>query len=185
MAPKIRLEGLEEQKRGPDGAPLTEKTLKEQAQEAAAAARRILPDGLPPSSPYATLTSQEVVAEAARYGFRLSGFVGEDDLRLITEVLRIQSTKTPQNKPRDPSPPVPHQPSPPLKIRGLKPSPSNRWRVEVAGDKPKSIAVGRGQMAVFHNGAMVEANHYGPVVLQGMVDQGLKLHPIEDPEPEE
>lgn len=185
MAAKVRLDALDDQIRDKSGAPLKERSLKEIAQDAVAEAKRALPEGLPPDSPYKTLATGEVISEAARYGFRLGTYITEDDLRLVTELLRQRSASAPQNKPREPAPPVPMQPATPLKIRGLKPSPSNTWRVECPADKPKQVSVGRGQMAMLRNGAIVNANHYSQAVLQSFVDQGVKMHPIEEPEPEE
>lgn len=185
MAPKVRLDALEEQKRDARGAPANEMTLKEVAAAAVAEAKGAMPDGMPAASPYATLSTTEVISEAARYGFRLGNFISEPDLRLVTEYLRQRSAEGPAFKPRPQGPPVPMQPMTPLKIRGLKPSSSNTWVVECPTDKPKQVSVGGGQMAMMRNGAIINVNHYSPAILQSLVDQGLKLHPIEEPEPEE
>lgn len=186
MPPKVRLDALEEQKRDARGAPQNEKTLKEIAQEAVADAKRAMPSGLPESSPYRTLEMGEVISEAARYGFRLGNFITEDEIRLVTEWLRQRHAEGAAPKVREPAPPVPAQPVTPIKIRGLKESKSNTWVAELTpADKPKQVSVGRGQMAVIRNGAIINANHYTRAVLQSFVDQGIKLRPIEEPEPEE
>lgn len=192
MAQKVRLDALEDQKRDVRGAPANEQSLKEIAQSAVAAARGAMPDGLPPASQYASLSIDEVIAEAARYGFRLGNFVTEDELRLVTEYARRRHSEGQTPKTRAAAPPVPMQPAPQARIRGLKPSPSNTWRVECPVNMNngsmvnyKQVSVGGGQMANMRHGAIVSANHYSPQVLQSMVDQGLKLIPLEDPETEE
>jgi len=186
MAARVRLDALEDQKRDARGAPQNEKTLKEQAQEFVAEARKAMPDGLPAGSPYRTLEQSEVITEAARYGFRLGNFVTQDDLRLVTEWLRQRHSEGQAPKVREPAPPVPMQPAIPLKIRGLKESPTNRWVAEITpADKPKQVSVGRGQMAMLRNGAIIDGNHYTRAVLQSFIDQGIKLRPIEEQEPED
>lgn len=186
MAAKVRLNELDGAMVNQAGAPAGEQALRERARALVAAAQAALPDGLPATSPYCSLTATEVVAEAARYNIRLGPFMTENELRLVTEYARQENAKPRTGPTREPQPPTAHQPVVPLKIRGLKPSPSNTWRVGgIPEGKRKSVNVGRGQMASFGNGAIVEARHYSPQILQGMIDQGMKLEPIEDPEPEE
>lgn len=185
MATKVRLDALEDQKRDARGAPQNEMTLKEVAADAVAQAKRAMPEGLPAGSAYRTLSQSEVISEAARYGFRLGAYITEDELRLVTEWLRQRHAEGPAPKTREPAPPVPMQAVTPLRIRGLKPSPTNTWVVECPADKPKQVSVGRGQMAMLRNGAIVNANHYSPAILQSFVDQGIKMRPIEEPDPED
>lgn len=186
MPPKVRLDALEDQKRDVRGAPQNEKTLKEIALEAVAEAKRAMPDGLPAMSPYKTLAQTEVINEAARYGFRLGNFVTEDELRLVTEWLSQRHAESKTPKVREAPPPVPMQAFTPIRLRGLKESHTNRWVAEVTpADKPKQVSVGRGQMAMIRNGKIIDANHYTRAVLQSFVDQGIKLRPIEELEPDE
>ncbi len=175
-----RLDELESQKLGPTGARQSERTDKEVARAVLEEAKRALPDGLAERSPYRTLTATEIVQEAAHFGFKLGQWVTEDELRLIVEYLAVRAKQAVTRRPSAPPEPVPMQPAAPVKIRGLKPSASNTWRVILPTDRPRTIAVGGGQMATLRNGALVCANHYSLAVLESFVHQGLKLKPIED-----
>lgn len=180
MAAKPRLDELESQKLGPTGARQTERTDKDVARALVEDAKRALPDGLAERSPYRSLEKSEIVQEAAHFGFRLGQYVTEDELRLITEYLAVRAKQAVARRQSAPPEPVPMQPIVPVKIRGLKPSASNTWRVHLPVDRPKTMAVGGGQMATFRNGTTVCANHYSLAIIQSFVDQGLKLTPIED-----
>ncbi len=177
---KPRLDDLESQKLGPTGARQSERTDKEVARAAVEEARRALPDGLAERSPYRTLTATEIVQEAAHFGFRLGQWVSEDELRLIVEYLAVRAKQAVTRRPVAPPEPVPMQPEAPVRIRGLRPSASNTWRVTLPTDRPRTIAVGGGQMATLRNGALVNVNHYSLAILQSFVDQGLKLRPVEE-----
>lgn len=177
---KPRLDELESQKLGPTGARQSERTDKEVARALFEEARRALPDGLAERSPYRTLTASEIVQEAAHFGFKLGQWLTEDELRLVTEYLAVRAKQAVTRRPSAPPEPVPMQPAAPVKIRGIRPSASNTWRVILPTDRPRTLSVGGGQMATLRNGTTVCANHYTREILQSFVDQGLKLVPIEE-----
>jgi len=177
---KPRIDELESQKLGPSGARQTERTDKDVARAFVEEAKRALPDGLAERSPYRTLERREIVEEASHFGFRLGQHVTEDELRLITEYLAVKAKQAVTRRTSAPPEPLPVEPPKPIKIRGLKPSQSNTWRVHLPVDRPKTMAVGGGQMATLRNGTTVNANHYSLAILQSFVDQGLKLTPIEE-----
>ena len=183
---RVRLDELEQSKLDKQGDSISDKTGKEAAQALVAQARAELPNGVPDSSPYKKFSRDDLLAEAARLEMRMGPLMAEEDLRLVIEVLRIKMTnpqglKTSVEMP----PPAPNHVPKPKKMRGLKPSASNTWRVTGRTDKDPPVSVGNGQMAKFKNGAVIEMRHYSPQIVQALVDQGLKLVPIEDGEDDE
>jgi hypothetical protein len=184
MANKPRLDALEAQKQGPAGESLAEQSAKDIAIGMVREARAALPNGVPDKSPYKTLSRDDLVNEAARLDIRVIALMTEEDGRFVLEHARQQmaTSRAPQIDNQPPPPPCPVKQ---LKIRGLKPSPTNTWRVQCDPEKPPNVSVGSGQMSRLRNGAIINGNHYEQRVLQGFVDQGIKLVPIEEPDPEE
>lgn len=184
MSQKVRLDALEAQKLGPEGEQHSQKNLRAAVDRLVSEAKEALPAGVPPDSPYRRMSKDEVIAEAARLDLRIGGMVTEDELRLVAEHARQKLTRVGAPLPSAPPPPVPMQVAPPVKIRGVKPSPTNTWRVDYVGDKPPTVSVGSGHVTQLHRGATIDLNHYGQALVQSMVDQGVKLIPIEEPEAE-
>lgn len=186
MASKVRLDALEESKIDSQGEGIAAKNGKESARHLVAEAHEALPTGVPDNSPYKKLSRDDLLAEAARLDMRLGPLMSEEDLRLVIEVLRIKMTRG-DNPPTGfemPQPAPDHKPRP-RKIRGLKPSASNSWVVIGRDQKAPPLSVGGGQMANFRNGSVLELRHYSENIMQSLVDQGLKLAPVEDGDPDE
>lgn len=179
-------DALEAAKLAPTGEPLAQKNAKELATDLVKAARKALPDGIAEDSPFKTWSRDALINEAAKREITAAGMMQEEDLRLVMEHHRRKMMAAPHSslpadaKPQASNPAVPMQPAPPprKKIRGLKESPSNRWRVTNA--TPIPVSVGGGQVSTLRAGAIIERRHYSDQILEGMVAQGLKLEPIED-----
>lgn len=190
MAQKVRLDALEEQKLDQSGDPIAIKSQRDVAARLVHEAREAIPAGVADASPYKRLSKDELIAEAARLDMRFGAWLSEDDLRLVVEHYRLKLSGAPAVSQIAPQPPVPMQPSPPVKIRGLKESPSNTWIVRrtnfvhsMNGQmEPPLVSVGNGQMARLRSGARIELRHYTVQILEGMVNQGVDLIPIEDSE---
>lgn len=180
MATKVRLDALEDQKLDQQGDSLANKTQKEIASRLILEAETALPKGMPANSPYLKYGRDELLSEAARLDMRFGPFLEIEDLRLVVEHNRQKLITLGAPTLVDPAPPVPHHVAPKVKIRGLKESPTDTWVVRDAREKPPLISVGGGQMARLRNGSILELRHYSPVILQGIVDQGITLIPIED-----
>lgn len=181
---KVRLDELEREKLDQDGESIAQQSARAVADRMVLEAKAVVTK-VQPSSPYAKLNRDQLLGEAARLDVRVGSLLPEEDLRIVLEHARLKLTGMTAVKPADPAPPVPASPVKPVRIRGLKPSPTNTWVVRCPGDKPRQVSVGGGQMTWFRNGKRVELRHYGEVVLQSLVDQGVKLVPIEEPEPED
>lgn len=181
---KPRLDELEQAKLDKDGESLSGITAKEIAGRLVAEAKSAIAK-VAPESPYARYDRDRLIGEAARLDIRVGALLGEEELRLVLEHQRQKLSGATVVKLADPAPPV--QPAAPraVRIRGLKSSPTNTWRVVCPGDKPRTVSVGHGQMSTMANGKIVALRNYGEKILQSLVDQGVKLIPIEDPEPED
>jgi hypothetical protein len=186
MAGKVRLDALEESKIDNQGDNVAAKNGREAARQLVADADAALPGGVPDDSPYKKFSRDDLLAEGARLDMRLGPLMKEDELRVVLEVMRTR-IRLGTAPPPDPLPlPAPEQPrQPPRKVRGLKESKSGAWLVAGQHDRSPAVAVGNGQMARLRNGAVIEMRHYTPEILQGIVNQGVKLIPIEDPEVED
>jgi len=183
MGSKPRLDALEEQKIDTAGDHVVAKTGRELAKQYIADAVIALPSGVPDGSPYKRMTRDEMLAEAARLDMRIGALIAEDEqLRLVIEHRRVQITAGSAPPAAPPQEPAPDAPVSKVKIRGVRPSASNTWRVECSTDKPPQVSVGNGQMARLRNGSVIELRHYSEQIVQGIVDQGVKLIPVEDPE---
>jgi hypothetical protein len=153
---------------------------KDAARELVRSAAAALPGGLPEASPYRKFARDALLAEAARLDMRLAPLMTEEELPLVLEHMRQQIVAGAKPSPVPAQPPVPMQPAPPVKIRGLKPSESGRWVVRTnPTDKPKNVSIG-GQMTTLRTGKVIDAAYYGPGQIQSIVDQGVKLVPVED-----
>lgn len=179
MANKVRIEGLSAQALDSAGEQVAERTAKELARDLVKAAKVMMPAGLPSTSPYAKFTHDQAVNEAARLDMRLSPFMEPAELLLVIENIRLAIVRGDERSPDPAAPPVPMPPPKLLKLRGVKPSPTNTWVVQCPSDKPKSVNV-NGHMTLMRNGKIVNSAYYSPVTLQSLIDQGLKLLPIED-----
>lgn len=178
--PKVVLSELNASILDEHGEHVTARTAKEQARKLVDEARRALPAGVPDESPYKRLTHDQCLAEAARLEMRLGPLMSEDELRLVIEVMRQKMTRGDIRAPA-PQPETPMQPAPPpRRIRGLKPSASSTWIVKETRETPPLVAIGGGQLVRLVNGTRLELRHYSEKILQGVVDQGVKLIPIED-----
>lgn len=185
MAGKVRLDELENVKLDANGDQLAVKTQKEIATRLVREAEEALPKGVPADGPYARLTRDQLISEAHRLDMRFGALLTEDELRLVCEHYRIKLSVAGTPKPVAAQPPVPAYVPPPVKIRGLKPSPTNRWIVRDQREKRPPVSVGHGQMANLANGSIIELRHYSTAILQGIVDQGVKLIPLEDDKDED
>lgn len=181
---KAKLDELEAQKLDKDGGSIAANTARELADRLVMEARAALKT-IPTDSPYRNLDRDRLLAEAVRLGVQIGPLVSEDDLRFVLEHVRYRLATAGTPKAAPPAPPVAMQPPRLFKMKGLKESPSNTWKVVCPGDRPRTVSVGNGQMATLHNGKIVALRNYGEVVLRGMVNAGIKLVPIEDPDPEE
>lgn len=180
MANKVRIEGLSAQALDAAGEQIAERTAKEQARDLVAAAKAALPAGLPATSPYAKFTHDQAVNEAARLDMRLAPFMEPRDLLLVIENMRLAIVRGEERSPDPVAPPVPMPAPKQLRLRGVKPSPTNTWVVQCPGDRPKQVSVGGGHMTQMRNGKIVNAAYYSAATMQSLIDQGLKLIPIED-----
>lgn len=184
MAGKVRLDELGAQMLDDKGESIASNTARELSQRLVIEAR-VAVTKVPPNSPYAKLDQDQMLNEAARLGIRVGSLLTEDDLRFVIEHARIKLMGAGTPKVADPNPPVQQPPPKAVRIRGLKPSPTNTWRVVCPGDKPRTVSVGHGQMSTLSNGKIINLRNYGERILQSIVDQGVKLVPIEEPEPED
>jgi hypothetical protein len=178
---------LEDAKLGNDGEPLAENAAKDTARKLIAEATAALPKGVPASSPYAGYGRDALISEAVRMSISVGALMEDPDLRLVCEHarLRIARANAPAKLPVQA--PVEEQRVVPVKIRGLKDSPTNRWRV-VESRMPEHIpyvSLGDGQMWKPRNGAILELRHYSKQRLQSLVDQNVKLVPVEELDEEE
>jgi hypothetical protein len=185
MANKVRLDALTAQAIDASGEQVQERTAKEQARDLVLKARVSLVGGLPSTSPYARFTHDQAMSEAARLDMRLAPFMSPEDLLLVIENIRLKIVQGDAPPPDPDQPPVPVPAARPIRIRGLKESPTNRWVVICPSDKPKQVSVGGGQMTVLRQGKIINGAYYTRDTLQSIVDQGVKLRPIEDPIPDE
>lgn len=177
---KVLLPELEAAKLNSEGDSIAANTQAEFARRIVVDAQAALPKGVPGASPYAKLPKEGMLHEASRLDIVVGPLLSDEELRVVIEHARMKLMNAGAPKPSPPAPPVPMQPVVPVKIRGLKPSPTNAWIVKHSGERPKQVSVGNGQMAAMRNGARIELRHYSPQILQGMVDQGLDLIPVED-----
>lgn len=184
MAGKVRLDELGAQMLDDKGESIASNTARDLAHRVVIEARAAI-SKVPATSPYAKLDRDQMLSEAARLDIRVAPLLAEDDLRFVIEHARIKLMGAGAPKVADPSPPVQQPPPKAVRIRGLKPSPTNTWRVVCPGDKPRTVSVGNGQMSTLANGKIVALRNYGDRILQSIVDQGVKLVPIEEPEPED
>jgi hypothetical protein len=182
---KIRLDELEQQKLDDKGESIASNSARELADRMVMEARAVVGKAVSPASPYARYDRDRLSGEAARLDIRIASLLGEDDLRFVVEHARIKLSGAGAPKLADVVTPVPQPLPKAAKIRGLKPSPTNTWRVVCPGDRPRTVSVGNGQMSTLANGKIVQLRNYGERILQSIVDQGVKLVPIEEPEPED
>lgn len=182
---KIRLDELEQQKLDDKGESIAGNSARELADRLVMEARGVIGKAVPSTSPYARYDRDRLFSEAARLDIRIGALLNEEDLRFVVEHARLKMSGA--GAPRLADAAIPVTPAPPkmVRIRGLKSSPSNTWRVVCPGDKPRTVSVGNGQMSTMANGKIVVLRNYGERILQSIVDQGVKLFPVEEPEPED
>lgn len=181
---KARLDELEAQKLDKDGGSIAATSARELADRLVMEARFAI-KAIPTDSPYRSMERDRLLGEATRLGVTIGALVSEEDLRVILEHIRYKLATANTPKTAAPAPPVTPAPPRSFKMKGLKESPSNTWRVVCPGDKPRTVSVGNGQMGTLHNGKVIALRNYGETVLRGMVNAGIRLVPIEEPEPEE
>ncbi len=154
--------------------------VREQIVELVAAAIDALPDGVPETSPFATMGIERMHNEANR--FDLGGAAGGlkvDELRLVLEHARQKMLAAPvAGVPADAVPmpqPQPVPPSPPNVVAfvGLAPSPVGKWRATEA----KNCSI-NGTFFHVAAGAVIDILGYGHAGVQTMANQGLKLEPL-------
>jgi hypothetical protein len=178
-------DALESAKLAQNGELAKQETAKDIVTKVVLAARKALPDGIPDGSPYAKASRDTMLNDAALRKVDIAPLLSENDLRFVMEHERLKIMTAPlagnpaDAKPQPHMPPVPMQPTPPprRKIRGLKESPTGKWRV--VNREPKTVSVG-GAITKLHMGTVVERRHYTDVEMQGMVEQGVEFEPIAD-----
>lgn len=183
-------DALESAKLGSDGEQVRKKEAKEQARDLVASASKAMPSGIQANSPFVDMSRDAMLSEANRTDLIVGMLLSTDELRLVLEHQRQEKIRTTPvagtpvgGKPREAPPPVPMQVVPPRKIRGLKPSPLNKWKVNVPWNNgigpQRQISIG-GQMVTMRTGMIIELRHYEDNQLQAMIDQGVELEPLTD-----
>lgn len=184
MATKVRLDELSREMLDKDGESIAAAGARELADRAVLEARAFV-GKLQPSSPYAKLNRDQMIAEAARLDIRFGSLLADEDLRHVLEHARLRLAAVGTPKVADPAPPVPPAPPKEIRIRGVKPSPTNMWLVTGLGERVKKISVGGGQVTTVRDGKVISLRNYGERTVRSIVDQGVKLRPIEEPETED
>ena len=178
---------LEEQKIGAEGEVMVEEDAKKTASRLIADARADLPKGVPASSPYVPYGKDQLISDANRLGISCGALLSLEDLRLVCEHARTKIARAGAPTARPAQAAVPEQRVVPVKIRGIKESPTNTWRVVETREPNRipTVSFGNGQLSKLGNGAVLELRHYDRRTLQSIVDQGIKLIPIEEADPED
>lgn len=165
----------------PEGESIAANDARELAARLALEARTVV--GRMAASPYLKLTRDQLIGEAARLDIRVASLLGEEDLRAVCEHARLKLIGNQQPRASEPSPPVPPPKPKVIRIRGLTPSPTNTW-VATCHNGYVEMSIG-GRMTKIRSGKIVQLRYYSEAILQAMIDRGIKLRPIEEPDPED